>query len=366
MSQHSYTIHNVSLECGEVIAQVEIAYNILGDIAKHPDRIIWICHALTANSNPAEWWPEVVGKDKLFDPEVTPIVCANVIGSCYGTTGPMSINPSTGKPYLLSFPLITVRDMVRAHEELRKHLGIERIFLAVGGSIGGFQTLEWECCFPGTAEHIVLIACSAKATPWVVAFNQSQRLALKADPTFTAQEVDGGKAGLKAARSIALLSYRGNKAYNLSQHDGRNDIINGHRAASYQDYQGEKLVNRFDAYSYYTLTQSIDSHNVGRNRGSVADALKSIKAKTLVVGIDNDILFPTEDQKEIARNIPNAQYAEIHSDFGHDGFLLEWEQLQTEIGAFTGIKPGIKKAEVNLNRISNGYSFEAIHFPTLD
>jgi len=336
MSQHKFSIENVSLECGEVLSEVEITYTILGDIKRNPDKVIWICHALTANSNPAEWWPEVVGKGKLFDPEVTPIVCANVLGSCYGSTGPMAIDPKTGKPYLLSFPLITVRDMVFAHEQLRKHLGIKKIFLAVGGSIGGFQTLEWECCFPGTAEHIVLIACSAAASPWVVAFNQSQRLALQADPTFIAQSVDGGKLGLKAARSIALLSYRGSKAYNLSQKDDRNEIVRGHRAATYQDYQGEKLVNRFDAYSYHTLTQSIDSHNVGRGRGGISSALAAIKAKTLVVGIDNDILFPTDDQKEIAQHIPQAKYAEMHSDFGHDGFLLEWQQLQTIIREFVG------------------------------
>lgn len=336
MSQHKFSLQNVTLECGEVIPEVVITYNIAGDIQKKPEKVIWICHALTANSNPAEWWPEVVGTGKLFDPEVTPIVCANILGSCYGSTGPMSINPTTGKPYLRSFPLVTVRDMVFVHEQLRKHLGIERIYLAVGGSIGGFQTLEWECSYPGTAEHIVLIACSAKASPWVVAFNQSQRLALQADPTFINEEVDGGKDGLKAARSIALLSYRGNTAYNLSQKDDRNDIIHGHRAASYQDYQGEKLVNRFDAYTYLTLTKAIDSHNVGRGRGSVAEALATIGAKTLVVGIDNDILFPTDDQKEIARHIPNAKYAEMHSDFGHDGFLLEWQQLQEVIGEFVG------------------------------
>lgn len=336
MSQHKFLLQNVTLECGITLPHVEIAYNIIGDIQKNANKVVWICHALTANSNPAEWWPEVVGKGRLFDPEVTPIVCANILGSCYGSTGPMSINPNTGMAYRLSFPLVTVRDMVFVHEQLRKHLGIKRIYLAVGGSIGGFQTLEWECSYPGTAEHIALIACSAKASPWVIAFNQSQRLALHADPTFVSEDIDGGKQGLKAARSIALLSYRGSIAYNLSQKDDRNDILTGYRAATYQDYQGEKLVNRFDAYTYFTLTKALDTHNVGRGRGSVAEALATITAKTLVVGIDNDILFPTDDQKEIAEHIPNAQYAEIHSDFGHDGFLLEWQQLETVIGEFVG------------------------------
>lgn len=336
MSQHKFSLQNVTLECGITIPEVVITYDVIGDIQKNADKVVWICHALTANSNPEEWWPEVVGTGKLFDPEVTPIVCANILGSCYGSTGPMSINPNTGMAYQLSFPLITVRDMVFVHEQLRKHLGIERIYINVGGSIGGFQTLEWECTYPDTNEHIVLIACSAKASPWVVAFNQSQRLALQADPTFIGEEIDGGKDGLKAARSIALLSYRGSIAYNLSQKDDTNDIVTGHRAATYQNYQGEKLVNRFDAYTYLTLTKSIDSHNVGRGRGSVAEALATITAKTLVVGIDNDILFPTDDQKEIAEHIPNAQYAEIHSNFGHDGFLLEWQQLQGVIGEFVG------------------------------
>jgi len=336
MTQHKFSLKDVLLEFGEVLPTVEITYTILGDIQKNPNKVVWICHALTANANPTEWWPEVVGKGKLFDPEITPIVCANILGSCYGSTGPMNINPTTGIPYLRSFPLITVRDLVFVHEQLRKHLGIERIYINVGGSIGGFQTLEWECTYPGTNEHIVLIACSAKASPWVVAFNQSQRLALQADPTFIKEDIGGGKDGLKAARSIALLSYRGSIAYNLSQKDDRNDMVTGHRAATYQDYQGEKLVNRFDAYSYFTLTKALDTHNVGRGRGSVAEALATITAKTLVVGIDNDILFPTDDQKEIAEHIPNAQCAEMHSDFGHDGFLLEWQQLVTVIGEFVG------------------------------
>ncbi len=328
------TVTNFSLECGETLPAVNIYYQVLGDIQQHPDRVVWICHALTANADPSEWWPEVVGEGKLFDPATTPIVCANVVGSCYGSTGPMSLNPATGKTYMLQFPLVTVRDMVKAHEVLRQHLGIKTIDVLVGGSIGGFQSLEWECTHPGTASHLVLIACSAKASPWVVAFNQSQRLALKADPTFARQEEGGGKNGLKAARSIALLSYRGSKAYNLSQQESRSEILTGFKAESYQDYQGEKLVNRFDAYTYHTLTRAIDSHNVGRGRGGLQSALSRVRARTLVVGIDNDILFPLEDQHELAAHIPQAQFAEIHSDFGHDGFLLEWQQLENTIKPF--------------------------------
>ncbi|RPH33667.1 MAG: homoserine O-acetyltransferase [Bacteroidales bacterium] len=334
VTESDIKIDSLQLECGETLKGVNVRYHIFGDIEKNPNKIVWVCHAFTANSDPVDWWPGLVGEGFLFDPNKTPIICVNFLGSCYGTTGPMSINPDTGKPYLRSFPLITIRDMAEVHQKVKEHLGIKKIWILIGGSIGGFQLLEWEYMYPGTAENIIPIVCSAKSSPWVIAISQSQRLSLLADSTFVNGQIDGGKEGLKAARSIALLSYRGRSSYNLTQHDKSTDLIDGFRADSYQTYQGEKLVNRFDAYTYYTLTKSLDSHNMGRNRGGVEKALSRIKAKTLVVSIDSDILFPIEEQKELAAQIPNAVYAEIHSSFCHDGFLIEHEQLTQIIKKF--------------------------------
>lgn len=327
-------IDSLQLECGETLKDVNVRYHVIGDVENNFDKIIWVCHAFTANSNPVDWWPGLVGEGWLFDPNKTPIVCVNILGSCYGTTGAMSINPDTGKPYLLTFPLISIRDIAEVHQKVKEHLGIKKIWILIGGSIGGFQLLEWEYMYPGTAENLMPIVCSAKTSPWVIAISQSQRLSLLADSTFRNQEIDGGKEGLKAARSIALLSYRGRSSYNLTQQDESTDLLDGFRADTYQTYQGEKLVKRFDAYSYYTMTKALDSHNMGRNRGGVEKALSQIKAKTLVVGIDSDILFPIEEQKHLAAMIPNATYAEIHSSFCHDGFLIEHEQLTRIIKNF--------------------------------
>lgn len=337
VTEGNHLIGNIKLECGEELSDVNIRYHILGDIQKNPDKVIWICHAFTANSNPAEWWPEMVGQGRLFDPDKHPVVCANIIGSCYGSTGPTSINPKTGKPFLRDFPLVTFRDVVAAHQILKEHLGIKKIWILTGGSIGGFQAMEWECMFPGTTENLVLIATSAEASPWVKAFSQSQRLSILADPTFDGKNTDGGKAGLKAARSIALLSYRGRSSYNLTQQDSDPNQLSNFKACTYQDYQGDKLVKRFDAYSYFTLSLMLDSHNIGRGRGNSESALSSIKARTLVVGINSDILFPVEEQHFIANNIPNAVYREIHSQFCHDGFLIEYQQLTSIISEFINL-----------------------------
>jgi len=338
VTESNLKIQSITLECGATLKDVNVRYHVFGDINKNPDKIVWVCHAFTANSDAVDWWPGIVGEGFIFDPNTTPVICVNYLGSCYGTTGPMSINPDTGKPYLQSFPLITIRDMAEVHQKVKEHLGIKKIWILIGGSIGGFQLLEWEYLYPGTAEIIIPIVCSAKTLPWVIAISQSQRLSLLADSTFRNQEIDGGKEGLKAARSIALLSYRGRSSYNLTQQDKSIDLMDGFRADSYQTYQGEKLVKRFDAYTYYTLTKALDSHNMGRYRGGVDRALAQIKARTLVVGIDSDILFPIEEQKDLAVMIPNATYAEIHSNFCHDGFLIEHEQLTRIIKQFLQIE----------------------------
>jgi homoserine O-acetyltransferase len=321
-------------ETCEILPSLEIVYNTWGNLNRQADNVIWICHALTANSDVEAWWPGMVGKGLLFDPEKYFIVCANVLGSCYGTTGPASVNPETGKPWLNSFPLITVRDLVNVHEILRNHLGIKRIHTIIGASIGGYQALEYSIMFPELIQRLIVLASGARQTPWALAFSESMRLAMLADQTFTSGYPDGGKKGLKAARSIALISYRTMAAYNKTQQEDDDEKLTSFKAASYQAYQGEKLVKRFNPYSYWCLTCLSDTHNIGRGRGGIINALKRIKAEVLCVGIKSDLLFPTDDQKFITANTADAEYVEIDSFYGHDGFLIETDIVSDVIRKF--------------------------------
>jgi homoserine O-acetyltransferase len=328
--------HNLPFktETGEILQSLKIAYNTWGNLNSEADNVIWICHALTANSDVEAWWPGMVGKGLLFDPEKYFIVCTNVLGSCYGTTGPASVNPETGKPWLNSFPLITVRDLVNVHEILRNHLGIKKIHTIIGASIGGYQALEYSIMFPELIQRLIVLASGARQTPWALAFSESMRLAMLADQTFTSGDPDGGKKGLKAARSIALISYRTMAAYNKTQQEDDDEKLTSFKAASYQAYQGEKLVKRFNPYSYWCLTCLSDTHNIGRGRGGIINALKRIKAEVLCVGIKSDLLFPTDDQKFITANTAHAEYVEIDSFYGHDGFLIETDIVSDVIRKF--------------------------------
>lgn len=329
-------IHNdpFEFEAGGHIRGLKVIYHCSERIWKKGDerKVIWICHALTANSDAEDWWPELVGPGKLFDTEKYFVVCANMLGSAYGSSGPSTVNPETGKPYFLDFPKITVRDIVKANDLVRCHLGISHIDLMIGGSIGGFQSLEWSIMEPEVIRKAVYIACGARVTPWLTAFNESMRMALEADPSFRkCADLHGGEAGLRCARSIALISYRSYEGYNSTQKEQDKDCMFAERAGSYQRYQGKKLSDRFDAYSYWYLCGSVDSHNSGRGRGGVEAALGKIHTECTVIGIDSDRLFPVEEQKLIASHIPGAVYHEITSRFGHDGFLLENDQLTSII-----------------------------------
>ncbi len=325
------------LESGEVLPSLDIAYDTYGECNADKSNVVWVCHALTANSDVADWWPHTVEKGCFLDPEKYFTVCANFLGSHYGTTGPLSVNPSTGEKWYGDFPLVTVRDMVRCHQLLAEYLGIKRVKLLIGSSIGGFQCLEWSVMQPDFAEHAAFIATTPRTKPWASAFNESQRMAIEGDSTFGERSDDAGAAGMATARSIALLSYRGGMAYDKTQEDSNPDEASFlRRVLSYQRYQGEKLRRRFNAYSYYRLSQAVDSHNLGRGRGSVEEQLGKIRSKSLVVAITSDILFPPSDHTILVENIPNVEYHLIDSDFGHDGFLVEHEQLNDIILNFLG------------------------------
>ena len=322
------------LESGGKISDLQIVYHTYGSLNARKDNVIWVCHALTANSDVFEWWKGLFGDNCLFNPKEHLIICANVLGSHYGTTSPLDINKVTGRPYFLSFPDFTVKDLAAAHQILADHLGLPEIGLLIGGSLGGQQAMEWAILEPKRIKKLVLIAANAQHSAWGIAFNESQRLAITTDRTFYSQSTNGGNKGLKVARSIALLSYRSYDTYGATQLEVGTETTTDFKASSYQNYQGEKLVNRFNAYSYWYLTKAMDSHNVGRGRASIVDALRQIQAKTLVIGIVNDVLFPLAEQQFLATNIPGAHFAELNSFYGHDGFLIETEILTKEIGTF--------------------------------
>ena len=316
-----------------MIPGFRLAYTTAGAMTEAKDNVVWIFHALTGNSDPFDWWSGLVGTGKIIDPARYFIVCVNMPGSCYGSTGPLDYNPRTGEPWFHEFPFFTPRDMARAYHYLRLHLGIERIWLGMGGSMGGQQLLEWATEEPDLFEKIIPMATNAFHSAWGKAFNASQRMCIEADPTWKERHPQAGMEGMKVARSIALLSYRHYRTYAATQQDDP-ERLEHYRAESYQRYQGEKLAARFNAFSYHALTKGMDAHHLGRSRGSIQEALVSIRAKTLVIGIDTDVLYPPEEQEYIARQIPGGQFALLHSHYGHDAFLVEYEKLGEMIGPF--------------------------------
>jgi homoserine O-acetyltransferase len=286
----------------------------------------------------AEWWQGLVGLGKLFNPENNLLVCVNILGSHYGSSGPLTVNSLTGKPYFHSFPDITIRDVVSSFEILRKELKITKIKTCIGGSLGGQQAVEWAIMNPGLIENLILVATNAIHSPWGIAFNESQRMAIEVDPTWKESQPKAGLEGMKAARATALISYRNYETYQITQARKENSFGSSLRAVSYQRYQGEKLAQRFNAYSYFQLSKMMDSQDVGRNRGGAIAALKLIQSKTLVIGIKSDALFPIVEQEFLAKYIPDASFHVIDSLYGHDGFLIEsglmtkavrlWQKLQ--------------------------------------
>jgi len=322
------------LESGKILPGYELAYTTHGNLNETKDNVVWIFHALTANSDPAEWWTGLVGEGRLFDPSRYFVVCVNMPGSCYGSISPLHTNPTTHTPYYHDFPFFTTRDMVLAYQPLKNFLGIEKIHIGIGGSMGGQQLLEWAIEEPLLFDFIFPIATNAHHSAWGIAFNASQRMAIETDSTWKEKNDTAGIEGMKAARSIALISYRNYDTYQNGQAEMENDKVAHFKSESYQRYQGEKLAKRFNAFSYYFLSKGMDAHNVGRKRISIPHALRQIKAKTLVIGIESDILFPLQEQQYLANHIPGAAFVSIHSPYGHDGFLLEFEQIQHYITTF--------------------------------
>lgn len=322
------------LESGETLPGFNLYYSTYGKLNKARNNVIWVLHAFTGNSDFTEWWPGLFGAGKLYDPDKHFVVCANMLGGCYGSTGPLSENPVTVNPYYHDFPLLTNLDMVRSFDLLRDYLDIERIHTVIGCSMGGQQAIEWAVDKPERFDHLVAIGANARHSPWAIAFNETQRMAITADQTWKESREDAGSEGMKAARAVGLLSYRNYVCYEEKQLDGDDAKFDDFRASSYQQYQGLKITKRFNAFTYWILSKAMDSHNVGRGRGGIIKALKRIKARSLFLGIDNDILFPVVEQKMLADTVENARYDKLDSIYGHDGFLLEFDKLTTSINTF--------------------------------
>lgn len=341
-----------TLECGGTLHEITVAYHTWGVLNAARDNTVLVCHALTGSADVSAWWPGMLGVGRALDPTRDFILCSNALGGCYGSTGPADINPVTGRRYGGTFPSVTVRDMVQVQARLLDALGIEKLALVIGGSLGGMQVLEWAALYPERVAAIVAIGCSARQSPWAIGWSEVQRKAIFADPNWNGGNYSPASppaVGLAAARAIAMLSYRhwqGLKARfgRKRRDDGRFDI------ESWLQHHGEKLVHRFDAASYVTLTRAMDSHDLGRRRGGWRNVLSAMDVPTLVVGIPTDILYPPEEQQELAVLLPRAQLEWLHSPHGHDAFLIETatlNRLLTEFHAHLArLKPRLVHKEI--------------------
>jgi homoserine O-acetyltransferase len=343
---------DLKLESGKKLDDVKIAYETWGELKPDGSNALLILHALTGDSHAfgsatrahptAGWWNGVIGPALAIDTNKFFVVAPNMLGGCQGSTGPTSLDKK-GKEYGARFPYITIRDQVSAQVELSKQLGIKKWKAIIGGSMGGMQVLEWAIEYPEAMEKIAVLAAPAFSNADQIALNSVQLEAIKADPAFNegdyydAAAGKGPYRGLALARRMALLNYRSPEELNIRFERAWQSKVNpfgdGGRFAveSYLDFHGNKFTRRFDANSYLTLVEAMNSHDVARGRGSIKKAISKIKAEMLLVGIDSDRLFPVPSQEVIAQNCPKKLFGNklfvIKSDYGHDGFLIEADKV---------------------------------------
>lgn len=323
-------------ESGFYFDTPEVAYKTWGTLNDDHDNVILICHALTGHAAADEWFPGLIGRGKICDPNEHFIICINVPGSCYGSVGPWSINPATNEPYKSDFPEVTIRDMVRFQQKFLDQLHIQGIELVIGGSMGGMQALEF-ALMDSRIKSAVLIAMGKKHTPWTIGISHAQRAAIKADSNWKDGDYpkdDGPSKGIAAARMMAMITYRSPKNYDHKFGRNKQGDTEQFQVESYLDYQGKKLAGRFDAHTYIILSKAMDSHDIERCRPNFKTTINNLKTPIQVIGIESDHLYPTFEQKELADLFPNGQYNEIKSPYGHDAFLIEFDQLQTIIDPF--------------------------------
>jgi homoserine O-acetyltransferase len=330
------------LESGEALQPVTLHYAIYGRLR---EEAILVCHALSGSARVADWWKGMFGPGRPFDTDRECVIGINILGSCYGSTGPASVDPRTGKPYGPDFPLITIRDMVRSQQRLLTHLGVERLHIVIGGSIGGMQALQWAVDFPEQVETAVAIGATPLSAMGL-ALNHLQRQAIQLDPEWRGGRYERQPArGLGIARAIAMCTYKSAALFNQRfarkpNREGEDPLTalnNRYDIAGYLDYQGEKLVERFDANCYLVISKAMDTFEPGRGYRSEEEALRRIRAKVLLVGISSDWLFPTADVLALLQRLRAAgvdsRYVELTSDHGHDGFLADTRLLAPLLSA---------------------------------
>jgi len=378
-SGDTHVIPLVRLECGAELRDVRVRYNTFGSLNAARDNVLVVCHALTGNARLDTWWGAMLGPGKAFDTDKYLVYCANILGSCYGSTGPRDEDPATGLPYGASFPAVTVRDTVAAHAAAltapaeQGGVGAASVACVIGGSFGGMQTLEWAAMFPHLVRAAMPIACGARHHAWQIAISECQRQAIRADPDWAATaglpRPDGALAlaprGLAIARMIAMVSYRTHAAFEnkfgrrrvpsavaggAEEEEEEEEEVEAFgrdawQVRGYLEYQGEKFLSRFDAATYIGLTEQMDSHDLGKAReGGVAAVLAAMTLPTLVMTIESDVLYPPAEQEELAAGLPNARYVTIPSNNGHDGFLLEQHDVGAAITAFLDELDGGQRA----------------------
>lgn len=338
---------------GEELGPITVAYETYGTLSPERDNAIFICHALTGDahaagyhspeSKKAGWWDSFIGPGKGLDTDKYFVICANVLGGCQGTTGPSSTNPATGKQYRSDFPVITVGDIVEVHAALVRHLGIDRILGAVGGSLGGMQVLEWTARFPDQIHAAIVLASAANLSAQGIAFNAVGRRAILADPKFkdgTYADDDGPRYGLALARMLAHITYLSEASIELKfgrrlqdsdqfAYDLKRETE--FQIESYLHHQGKRFVERFDANSYLYLTKAMDYFHLNQNYGSLAEALGRTDARFLLASYSTDWLFPTSQSKELVQALietgRDVSFLELESPYGHDAFLIELDPL---------------------------------------
>jgi homoserine O-acetyltransferase len=330
------------LENGGVLDGLTIAYQTWGDIANATERAILVCHALTGSADVDAWWPDIIGPGGAFDPARDFIVCANILGSCYGSTGPVSINPATGQRYRADFPQITVRDMVDAQRLLLDALGVARLELVTGPSLGGMQALEWALMYPERVGSVVPIGVGGQHSAWCIGISEAQRAAIAADPDWHGGYYSDDappERGLAAARMMAVCTYRSWASFH--QRFGREQRDSGEfQVQSYLRHQGEKINARFDANAYVTLTHAMHTHDLARGRAGFPEVLESIEQRALIISVSSDGLYPPREQQLLAEHLPNAEYEVLESEHGHDGFLIETSALGRLIRDFRRASAG--------------------------
>ena len=346
------------LECGRGFGPITLAYETYGELSPAKDNAILILHALSGDAHAAGfnhpherhpgWWDIMIGPGKAFDTRKYFVICSNVIGGCKGSTGPSSIDPKTGRPYALTFPMVTIHDMVNAQRALIDHLGIDQLLCAVGGSMGGMQVLQWVVSYPERVRLAIPIATTSKLSSQSIAFNEVGRQAIQSDPHWKEGEYYGHpipRRGLAIARMIGHITYLSEKS--MHQKFGRKlqdkaeygyDFRADFQVESYLRYKGDHFVDRFDANSYLYISKAMDYFDLAQPHGKLGVAFANVKAKFLVISFSSDWLFPSYQSKEIVsacrRVGAEAIYTEIQTDYGHDAFLLESEQLSSLITNF--------------------------------